>query len=479
MMQGLRYPDLKPAMIGILLPMTSELSTTSSSDISADKEEEIEAYAEAALTEAKREGLWLAVRARWVALAIIAILLPIVNFAWETIYYHFILAVFGVIGWAQLKVGRLGQSRAELVLIWCDLLLMTLITIVPNPLAADNWPLALQYRFGAFIFFFVLLAGATLAYSWRTVVAFGTWTTILWVLGLVWVYFFPNSNPGLATRLTEAWPEEPVLAAMLDPNAINYGWRIQEVVVFVIVAGILALTVKRSSDLLHSHAASERERTNLARYFSPNVVAELSKNDEPLKTVRTQSIAVLFVDIVGFTEYSNTRKPEDVIATLRDFHGRMEQEVFRHGGTLDKYLGDGLMATFGTPFTSEADASNALRCADAMIKTVKDLNNQRTASGEPPIQASFGLHYGPVVLGDIGANRLEFAVIGNTVNVASRLEALSRDLDCDLVASDDIIKQARIETEELSGFLDGLTEEQPQPIRGVAVPVRVWTHPMN
>lgn len=463
--------------------MTTELSASDNAtqlpQPRLGEEQEIEAYAEAALTEAKQEGLALAVKARWIALAIISVLLPIVNFEWTQIYYLFILAIFAAIGWAQLKVGRLGQSRTELALIYCDLLLMTLITVIPNPLAADNWPLALQYRFGAFIFFFVLLAAATLAYSWRTVVAFGTWTAIMWILGLVWVYFFPNSNPDLATRLTEAWPDQPVLAAMLDPNAVNYGWRIQEIVVFVIVAGILALTVKRSSDLLHSHAASERERTNLARYFSPNVVDELSKNDEPLKTVRTQNVAVLFVDIVGFTEYSNTRQPEDVIATLRDFHGRMGQEVFRHGGTLDKYLGDGLMATFGTPFTSDTDASNALRCADAMIKTVKELNSQRAKLDEPPIRAGFGLHFGPVVLGDIGATRLEFAVIGNTVNVASRLEALSRDLDCDLVASDDIIRQARIETGELSAFLDGLNEEQPQPIRGVAAPVRVWTHPIT
>ena len=94
------------------------------------------------------------------------------------------------------------------------------------------------------------------------------------------------------------------------------------------------------------------------------MVRELSQNDEPLKQVRTQNVAVMFVDIVDFTSLADGQDPQKVIETLREFHGSMERVVFDHGGTLDKYLGDGLMATFGTPFAGEADASNALKCAD-------------------------------------------------------------------------------------------------------------------
>ena len=130
------------------------------------------------------------------------------------------------------------------------------------------------------------------------------------------------------------------------------------------------------------HAAVERERSNLARYFSPNVVEELSKHDEPLKQVRTQNVAVLFVDIVGFTAFAAARTPEEVVRTLREFHALMEQEVFRHSGTLDKYLGDGLMATFGTPFAGKDDAANALRCAQAMM-TAADRLERRTRRGRP------------------------------------------------------------------------------------------------
>jgi len=162
------------------------------------------------------------------------------------------------------------------------------------------------------------------------------------------------------------------------------------------------------------------------------VVEELSKNDEPLKQVRAQSVAVLFVDIVGFTAFADGRTPEEVVSTLRQFHALMEREVFRHNGTLDKYLGDGLMATFGTPFAGDADASNALRCAQAMMTAADRWSDERKAAHEAPIRVSFGLHYGPVVLGDIGLTCLEFAVIGSTVNAASRLEALTRALALEL-----------------------------------------------
>ena len=189
-------------------------------------------------------------------------------------------------------------------------------------------------------------------------------------------------------------------------------------------------------------------------------------------------MAVLFVDIVGFTEYASDRSPEEVISVLREFHGLMEVEVFRHHGTLDKYLGDGLMATFGTPMPSDKDAVNALTCARKMIEATADWNAKRKAAGEPEIRASFGLHYGPAVLGDIGGeNRLEYAVIGNTVNVASRLEALSRPLHSRLVVSGDVVDQVHSEQPDCDQLMDGLHSLEPQSVRGVSKPVPVWAMP--
>ena len=431
-------------------------------------------FAEAALAASKREGLLLAVRARWVALALIAATLPVINPNWDVIYYILMLGIFAVIGWAQLKVGAAGWSWRELALMYCDLALLTFMSVVPNPWSTVDWPIAMQFRFDSFIYFFVLLATATLAYSWRTVIAMGIWTSALWVIGVGWAWLQPATHAALSERIRAAVGPDLRMFSVIDPQAINLGGRVQDIVVFLIVAFTLAVAVRRSNRLLISHAGIERERTNLARYFSPNVVAELSGNDEPLKQVRTQDVAVLFADIVGFTRYAEGRSPTEVIGTLREFHERMEREVFRHHGTLDKYLGDGLMATFGTPFTGERDAGNALLCAQAMIGSIDDLNRARHDRGQSSIQLSVGLHYGQVVLGDIGLNRLEFAVIGTTVNVASRLESLTREFGCSLVASDDLVQRARAETAGSNIALMPLVAKPALKVRGLEQPVDIW-----
>jgi adenylate cyclase len=444
-----------------------------------DVQQDIQKFAEAALADSKREGLWLAVRARWVALAVIALTLPIMNPHWEVIYYIVSLGLFAVIGWAQLKVGKAGVSRPELFLMFCDLALLTFIAVVPNPWSPGGWPIGMQFRFNTFIYFFVLLATAPLAYSWRTVIAMGTWTAALWAVGVGWVWLQPETHAALAERVRAAVGSDVRMFALIDPTAVHIAARFQEIVVFLIVAVTLAVAVRRSNALLVSHAGIERERTNLARYFSPNVVEQLSKNDEPLKQVRTENVAVLFADIVGFTAYADGRSPAEVIGTLRRFHERMEREIFRHEGTLDKYLGDGLMATFGTPFPGASDAGNALRCAQTMQGAIDDLNRERRHRGEPPIRISIGLHYGQVVLGDIGLNRLEFAVIGTTVNAASRLESLTREFGCAIIASDDLVQRARAETSSSDADFTHLVAQPPQAIRGLEQPLGIWTRVRN
>lgn len=427
-------------------------------------------YTMAALERHKRQGLELAVRARWAALAVIGIMLPFLNPRWEVLYYEAWLLVFAAIGFLMRRVGRVGQSRAELGLIFIDLALMTVVIAVPNPFAAFDMASPITYRFGNFQYFYVLLAAGTLAYSWRTILAFGSWTAGLWLGAALigWWFYTP----------IQAWSDsikimisDSRLVPLFDPNSFQFQIRVQEVVVFGIVAVILGLSIRRFNALLLSNASLERERANLSRYFSPNVVDELSHNDEPLKQIRTQNVAVMFVDIVGFTKLAHDRDPKDVIQVLRGFHGRMETEVFRHRGTLDKYLGDGLMATFGTPSAGEEDASNALNCAKEMLLVMERWNIERVAAGEPDIQIGIGIHYGTAVLGDIGANRLEFAVIGDTVNIASRLESLTRPMGVPLVISEAMHAQVQAEGGD---FPDNMKRHDGQEVRGLEDTISVW-----
>ena len=435
-------------------------------------------FALEALERHKREGMELAVRARTVAMLVIAVMVFFLTPWPESLYYLAIIFLFIGIGLLQRRFGRVGVSNAELVLLFCDLALMTVVAAFQNPFAATDFPATAHYQFNIHKYFFVILATATLTYSWRTIFAVGTWSSILWLLGALAVWQFSTPDAVLSAAVRELYAGNFVLQEFFDPTVMIWDQRIQEIVVFLMCAMILGISVRRFNNLLLAQASVERERANLARYFSPNVVDQLSHNDDPLKQVRTQNVAVLFVDIVGFTSYAADRSPEETITTLREFHGRMETEVFRHNGTLDKYLGDGLMATFGTPFAGEQDAQNALSCARAMMRAVEAWNAERKEAGEEPIRASFGLHFGPVVLGDIGANRLEFAVIGNTVNVASRLESLSRPLGVSLVASDDLVSEIRrADPDHAESVCLDLARQDPQEVRGLSQPMTVWALP--
>ena len=146
------------------------------------------------------------------------------------------------------------------------------------------------------------------------------------------------------------------------PNFVDLNRPIQDIVVFLIVAALLALVVARSRRLVERQAALERERGNLARYFPPATVDRLAAaGSRRSAQVREQDAAVLFADLVGFTHWAERHAPHEVIGLLREVHARLEDEVFRHDGTLDKFIGDGLMATFGTPDPGPRDAINARR----------------------------------------------------------------------------------------------------------------------
>ena len=445
-----------------------EISSTvrTAGDNSRDDAVPAHRHAREALERNKREGMDLAVKARIWALAATAGRLVILNPAWNVLWYHGLLLCLVLVGLAQRRVGRVGQSRAELALLFADLALMTVALLVPNPFVTDPVPTALIFHFEVFQYFYVILAAGVLTYSWRTIIAVGNWTAALWLLGTFAVWYFGKTYPELTAGAQVMWPARPDLAHTFDPNSVIWDLRLQQGVVFFMVACRLAVAVRRLQSLVLDSAEMARERTNLARYFSPSVVAELSTKDEPLGQIRSHDAAVLFVDIAGFTSYADGRPPEEVIETLRAFHARMEAEVFAHEGTLDKYLGDGLMATFGTPMPGEDDAARALACVQNMADLMDKLNTERRVDGLIEIDARFGLHFGPVVLGDIGSNRLEFAVLGDTVNVASRLEALTRGLEVRAVVSDAAVQAA--------GGAGRLRRAPDQLVRGVADPLPVW-----
>jgi PAS domain S-box-containing protein len=235
---------------------------------------------------------------------------------------------------------------------------------------------------------------------------------------------------------------------------------------------------RRLQEAQAAERAAERARANLARYFSPKVVETLAAKDQPLGAVRRQDLAVLFADVVGFTRLSETLEPEQVMEILRDLHSWMEKVIFKHDGSIKSYIGDAVLAIFGFPEPRPKDASNALSCSYDLLTAAQHWNQGRMGKGLAPIHIGIGLHYGPVVLGDVGTEEyLDFTVIGDTVNIASRLQQATRTFRCDLVVGRELVNTIKDENER-AGTTNLLKRLQPQgdlAIRGRTQAVGIWT----
>jgi adenylate cyclase len=235
----------------------------------------------------------------------------------------------------------------------------------------------------------------------------------------------------------------------------------------VACAGTLSAYTGRSALDLVVRVSQERlRRERLGRYFSPQVTDHLEQHGDLADAGESREVTILFADLRDFTALSERLTGAQVVAMLNEFHGCMVEALFAHGGTLDKYLGDGLMAYFGAPVVIADHAERAVRCALAMQQALERLNAERTARGEPALHMGIGIHTGTVVLGDIGApQRREYTAIGDAVNVASRIQGLTKLHGVPILVSE--------ETGRRAGAI-ALVPAAPERVAGKAEPLRTF-----
>jgi len=439
----------------------------------------VEPNLRAALAEEQRIGQRIAATARSVTVGILIVTLPLLSR--DPAVFFPLALLLGLVAtdlvrrrFARRGLGPQGGrnvGRYEIILLAIDLVLLLFLTVLPNPIISAKVPAALTYSTGKFSVFYILLALSTLTYSWRSILAMGLMISATWLIGAGLIAALGHRNAELAAVLEPIFDTYPRLKSLIDPNLVHLNQRLQEVVAFLIVAAILSLKIWRSEQLIVRQVELAAERANLSRYFSPNMVETLAQGGHDIATVRTAEIAVLFADIVGFTKLAEALPPERTVDVLRRYYAAIETAVFDQGGTLDKYLGDGVMATFGTPEPGPQDARGAVRAARQIVAAIDAMN-----SAEPNpamrVNVSVGAHFGMVTLGDVGpARRLEFAVLGDSVNVASRLEAATRELGCRILCSDALIARAAEDA-----AVDGFRRHPGLHLRGRAGAIDVWTY---
>jgi adenylate cyclase len=187
-------------------------------------------------------------------------------------------------------------------------------------------------------------------------------------------------------------------------------------------------------------------RDTIGRYVSPEMCEEILKNPALLQLGgKRQEVTVLFADIKGFTAMSETMDPEAVVEVLNTYFTEMVDLVFKHQGTLDKYVGDALMAVFGVPVPLAHAATRAVECAAAMQRRLARMQAQKRT----PIRGlRIGINTGEAIVGNIGSiKRMDFTVIGDAVNVAARLQEYAKELEADTLVSEATYRQVTGEFE--------------------------------
>lgn len=326
------------------------------------------------------------------------------------------LVLYGLLRWLR---GRY-VPWLKYVTITLDLLLCASTAI---PTALNNSGI-LEY----FLSFMALLGVFwNIASGFRLSLAAGIYSAILTMALNLGILLFAVQTGLVGTSPTSVYGV-PLINVSDQVNAIFF--IAMPGVMAAVMARIARGLVQRAEEESLKRARMEKERDRLGRYLSKNLVDLVLANPDKLELGGARRVAtIMFTDIRNFTPYSETREPEEVVRFLNDYFTQMHEIVFRYGGTLDKYLGDGLMAEFGVPFPGFRAPLRAVIAALEMVYVVHRMNERARMPGQPAVDIGAGISTGPVVAGDIGSlDRMEYTCIGDTVNFAARLEGMNRSL---------------------------------------------------
>ncbi len=291
-------------------------------------------------------------------------------------------------------------------------------------LVGTIWSFHLQYgqepgfslKAPTMLYMFIFIALRALRFEPRDVVWAGSVAAVGW-LSLLAYALLSGDMP--EDRLTRDY------VRYLTSSKILLGGEFDKVISILMVTAILGIVLLRAERLLIRSVTEHAAVTDLSRFFAPEVVDEIVQSEQMVDPGHGEirNAAIMILDIRGFTAMAQKISANDVMALLAEYQGRMVPVIQRHGGSIDKFLGDEIMATFGVALKTETYAADALRAMLAILEEVDAWNSERKAYGKAAMEFGIGLAIGPVVYGAVGdASRLEYTVIGNAVNLSAKLE---------------------------------------------------------
>jgi adenylate cyclase len=277
------------------------------------------------------------------------------------------------------------------------------------------------------------------------------------------------------------WNRQRVIGAVQVDSPIHIGrFTEEDLDLLTALANFAAVAIERAQ--LAEKIEHERKiRSKMERYHSPGVIDEIVKGvvSASETDVKTADVSILFADISGFTTVSETKLPEEVREFLSHFFSAAVDAIFAYGGTLDKFIGDAVMAFFGAPIPQEDHADRAIMAGLMMMERVDIWNAEREKEGLPVVRIRVGINSGPAVVGNVGTEkRVDYTVLGSSVNIASRLES-GVAKPGQLVISQNTLERVvgSFEIESLGEFaLKGLQQKMPVfQVKSAHAPLRKTT----
>jgi len=422
---------------------------------------------------AEQTGLRLAIIGRTVALVLLGAWLVGTRARDPTraLDYLLLLSVFAVLGLAQywLIGTRFDKRWLKYVFITVDIaILSALVATQPLFETAADLPPVMMFRAPVFPFYFVILGVAAFSFSPGMVL----WTGIAGALG--WLVAFLHAAGGVDGALNwRAIPPDPtaeqVMAVVLDPNFGGLSGRIQEAILLVVVALLIALVMWRARSTLTRQLEAERDRATLSgifgRFVPRTIVNAMIAGRGALAPVEREA-TVLFADIAGFTEMTERAGAVRTVEILNAYFDEVTRIIGARNGIVTQFQGDAVLATFNVPVEDAGHAGNAFEAARAILACVAG----REFAGER-IRVRIGINTGSLVAGNVGGGgRQSYTVHGDAVNLAARLEALCKEHGTSLLLSATTAKALPEAKLVAVGDI---------AVRGLAEPVTVFSIPAD
>ncbi len=271
-----------------------------------------------------------------------------------------------------------------------------------------------------FVYLFIFIALRALRFEARYVLLAGAAAAMGWL----WLVHLAISAEALDAGITRDY------VLYLTSNRILIGAEVDKILSLSAFTLVLAVAITRARALLVRSVAEGTAARDLSRFFAPEIARQITASERRIAAGHGEprDAAILNLDLRGFTRLAQTVTPDEAIALLAEYQGRMVPLIQANGGSIDKFLGDGILATFGAAVPSASYAADALRAVDAVMADVAAWNAARTAAGEAPLRVGASVATGRILFGAVGdETRLEYTVIGEAVNLSAKLEKATKD----------------------------------------------------